>query len=228
MKSDLWSFSFLAGYLQNEEANKSTFDPSPEASDRWLRTGDVAKISDGYITIEDRLKDVIKYSGFQVNPSELEDILYQDELVHDSAVLGILRPSDGSELPWAFIVPQSSGGFQEPSEEQTRAVMDRLNGMVAGYKKLHGITWIEEVPKWVGSFGEGVAWPRSWVAYTSSLWFLFFLTFSTCRSASGKVLKRELKDKVKLWCSLPPQDRSSASLPQLTLLFRTLYSFFSI
>ena len=66
----------MRGYLENDAANKEAFhfrkgDDGSET--KWLRTGDVVKIDKrGYITITDRIKDVIKAKGFQVSPAELE------------------------------------------------------------------------------------------------------------------------------------------------------------
>ncbi|KAK0550463.1 hypothetical protein OC846_003660 [Tilletia horrida] len=175
----------MQGYLKNDAANESAFWRDAEASEasgkRWLRTGDVVRINEsGYITITDRLKDVIKANGFQVSPAELEGILFQDERVGDVAVLGVKDPKDGSEKPWAFIVraapkSPSAGAPPLPSKEEakeedddddeeeesrTEAVMEAFNKKVAGYKKLAGITWVEKLPK----------------------------------SDSGKILKRELRD----------------------------------
>lgn len=66
----------MKGYLRNDEANEKAFSIMQEdggKKQQWLRTGDVAKIDErGYITITDRLKDVIKAKGFQVSPAELE------------------------------------------------------------------------------------------------------------------------------------------------------------
>lgn len=61
----------MKGYFENEKANKQAF--YEQDGIKWLRTGDVCKIDErGYITITDRLKDVIKAKGFQVSPAELE------------------------------------------------------------------------------------------------------------------------------------------------------------
>ena len=61
----------MVGYLNNEEATRETID-----EDGWLHTGDVAEMDDdGYYAIVDRLKELIKYKGFQVPPAELEAIL---------------------------------------------------------------------------------------------------------------------------------------------------------
>lgn len=75
----------MKGYLRNDEANEKAFSIMQKdggEKQQWLRTGDVAKIDErGYITITDRLKDVIKAKGFQVSPAELEGMaeLYCEE-----------------------------------------------------------------------------------------------------------------------------------------------------
>jgi acyl-CoA synthetase (AMP-forming)/AMP-acid ligase II len=63
----------MMGYWKDDEANKRAFYTRPEDGSTWYRTGDVVLISkDGFLTITDRLKDVIKVKGFQVSPVELE------------------------------------------------------------------------------------------------------------------------------------------------------------
>lgn len=62
-----WMLLFLAGYFSNEEATSSTLD-----SEGWLRTGDVCYIDeDGFIFVVDRLKELIKYKGYQVNTTHI-------------------------------------------------------------------------------------------------------------------------------------------------------------
>ena len=88
----------MKGYLNNEEATAATID-----ADGWLHTGDVAHLDeDGHIYIVDRIKELIKFKGFQVPPAELEGLLLTHPAVADSAVIGI--PDDeAGEIPKAFI-----------------------------------------------------------------------------------------------------------------------------
>ncbi|KAJ1027096.1 hypothetical protein NDA18_003112 [Ustilago nuda] len=141
------------GYLNNDEANAKTFIPSVDAPDRFLRTGDIVKVNkEGYVTITDRLKDVIKHNGFQVPPSELEALLFKEDRVGDCAVLGV-PDAEGTELPWAFVVlnpktKEQVGDDAEKKKQLEKELLAFVNGRVnASYKKLHGLTWLDALPK---------------------------------------------------------------------------------
>ena len=61
----------MKGYLNNQAATDAIIDP-----DGWLHTGDIGHVdADGHLYIVDRLKELIKYKGFQVPPAELEAVL---------------------------------------------------------------------------------------------------------------------------------------------------------
>ena len=87
------------GYLNNVEATKSC-----KTADGFFKTGDVGhEDEDGNMYITDRVKELIKYKGFQVAPAELEGILASHELVNDVAVIGIQDDSQATEVPLAFV-----------------------------------------------------------------------------------------------------------------------------
>ncbi|SAM81310.1 related to 4-coumarate-CoA ligase [Ustilago bromivora] len=141
------------GYLNNDEANAKTFIPSVDAPDRFLRTGDIVKVNkEGYVAITDRLKDVIKHNGFQVPPSELEALMFNEDRVGDCAVLGV-PDAEGTELPWAFVVlnpktKEQVGDDAEKKKQLEKELLAFVNGRVnASYKKLHGLTWLDALPK---------------------------------------------------------------------------------
>ncbi|CDS82386.1 related to 4-coumarate-CoA ligase [Sporisorium scitamineum] len=143
----------MQGYLNNHEANAKTFIPSVDAPDRFLRTGDIVKVNkEGYVTISDRLKDVIKYNGFQVPPSELEALMFKEDRVGDCAVLGV-PDQEGTELPWAFVVlnpktKEEVGDDSEKKQKLEKELLDFVNQRVnANYKKLRGLTWLDALPK---------------------------------------------------------------------------------
>ena len=74
-RGELWirGPQVMRGYLNNEEATAATID-----ADGWLHTGDVAVVdAEGYFQIVDRLKELIKFKGFQVAPAELEALMHR-------------------------------------------------------------------------------------------------------------------------------------------------------
>jgi len=75
----------MLGYLNNEKATNDTID-----KDGFVHTGDIGMIDeDGYFYIVDRLKELIKYNGYQVPPAELEALLITHEAIADAAVIGV-------------------------------------------------------------------------------------------------------------------------------------------
>jgi 4-coumarate--CoA ligase len=137
-RGELWvrGPQVMKGYLNNSEATAATLD-----SDGWLRTGDVAIIDeDHHMTIVDRVKELIKYNGFQVPPAELEALLITHPEVNDVAVIGIPDESAG-ELPKAFIV-RSPGS--EVTAEDLQAFVAKH---VASYKHIRLVEFIDEIPK---------------------------------------------------------------------------------
>lgn len=94
----------MKGYVGDAEATRATID-----SQGWLHTGDVGYYDEeGYFFITDRMKELIKYKGLQVSPTELERILLTHPDVVDVAVAPIADPSAG-EIPRAYIVKRQGG-----------------------------------------------------------------------------------------------------------------------
>ncbi len=127
----------MAGYLGNEKATRETID-----DDGWLRTGDMARVdSSGCVYIVDRLKELIKYKGYQVPPAELEAVLLTHPAIADAAVIGVRDAESGEEVPKAFVVKQSSTELTEAE------VMDFVAAEVAPYKKIRQVEFIDAIPK---------------------------------------------------------------------------------
>ena len=127
----------MAGYLGNEAATRETID-----DDGWLRTGDLAKVdSTGCVYIVDRLKELIKYKGYQVPPAELEAVLLTHPAIADAAVIGVRDTESGEEVPKAFVVKQSGAELTEAE------VMEFVAGEVAPYKKVRQVAFIDVIPK---------------------------------------------------------------------------------
>ena len=124
----------MRGYLHNPEATAATID-----ADGWLHTGDLGRVDeDGCFTIVDRLKELIKYKGFQVAPAELEAVLRSHPAVADAAVIPMADVECG-EVPKAFVVLRAAVG----TEDLLAYVAER----VASYKRIRAIDVIDTIPQ---------------------------------------------------------------------------------
>ncbi|KAJ5159475.1 uncharacterized protein N7482_006479 [Penicillium canariense] len=135
------------GYLNNEEATKNAFHVDSDGS-KWFRTGDIATIDqEGYITIQDRIKEMIKYKGLQVIPSELEGKLIDHPDVEDAGVVGVWVDERATELPLAFIVLSHQAKGKD-LKTVTDGIHSWLNPKIANHKRLRGgIHVLDQIPK---------------------------------------------------------------------------------
>lgn len=134
--------SIMKGYFNNPKANAETF-----TADGWMRTGDVGKYDSksGEFFILDRIKELIKYKGFQIAPAELEAILMGMDVVADCCVVGLYDESQATEIPRAYVVLQPN---VEKSETVAKTITDFVASNVTNYKKLRGgIRFVEVIPK---------------------------------------------------------------------------------
>lgn len=92
----------MTGYLPNDAATKDAID-----AEGFLHIGDLARVDErGCVYIVDRLKELIKYKGYQVPPAELEAVLLAHPDIADAAVVGVPNADTGEEVPKAFVVRQ--------------------------------------------------------------------------------------------------------------------------
>ncbi|MGZ8666300.1 MAG: AMP-binding protein [Solirubrobacterales bacterium] len=136
-RGELWirGPQVMRGYLNNPEATAATVD-----DEGWLHSGDVAVVdSDGYFQIVDRLKELIKYKGFQVAPAELEALILGHDQVADVAVIGV-PDEEAGELPKALVVAASD----ELDEDQ---LMAWVADQVSPQKRIRLVETVDEIPK---------------------------------------------------------------------------------
>ncbi|MBI1378370.1 MAG: AMP-binding protein [Frankiales bacterium] len=139
----------MLGYLGNKAATDAIFD-----QDGWLHTGDIGHIdADGHLYVVDRLKELIKYKGFQVPPAELEALLLTHPAVADAAVVG-MPDDEAGEIPVAHVV------LRPGAEATPEDIQEFVAGQVAHYKQVRKVVITDAIPK----------------------------------SASGKILRRMLRD----------------------------------
>ncbi len=126
----------MKGYLNNPGATEATID-----EEGWLHTGDIGHSdADGHFYIVDRLKELIKYKGFQVPPAELEALLVTHPAVADAAVIGV-PDEEAGELPKGFVVLRPGADATEDD------IKSFVADSVAGYKQLRIVEFIDTIPK---------------------------------------------------------------------------------
>lgn len=143
IEGELWvkGPNVFLGYLNNPTATNESF-----SEDGYYKTGDVGyEDAYGNFVITDRIKELIKYNGFQVPPAELEALLLGHPAVADVAVVGIPSGKAGSELPRAYVkVKEGSQANQETADK----IVEYVRGKVAPYKQLRGgLHFIDVIPR---------------------------------------------------------------------------------
>jgi acyl-CoA synthetase (AMP-forming)/AMP-acid ligase II len=124
----------MRGYLNRPDETRAAI-----SADDWFRTGDVVVADeDGWFTIVDRVKELIKFNGMQVAPAELESLLLSHPSIADAAVIPCDDEAAG-EIPKAFIVTRAPLTAAE--------VMAFVAERVAPYKKVRAVEFVDDIPK---------------------------------------------------------------------------------
>ncbi len=126
----------MVGYLNNQEATNATI-----TSDGYLHTGDIVEVGpQGEVYVVDRLKELIKYKGYQVPPAELEALLLTHPAIADAAV--VAHPDeDAGEIPRAFVVLQPNSDIAKDE------IIAFVAAKVAPHKRIRIMDFIEAIPK---------------------------------------------------------------------------------
>nr|WGU11328.1 4-coumarate:CoA ligase 11 [Crinum x powellii] len=137
-QGELWvrGPTIMKGYIGNEEATSAILD-----AEGWLKTGDLCYIDDdGYLFVVDRLKELIKYKGYQVPPAELEHLVQTHDDIIEAAV--IPYPDDeAGQVPMAFVVRKLNSSVGEAE------IMEFVAKQVAAYKKIRRVSFVNSIPK---------------------------------------------------------------------------------
>lgn len=133
------------GYHQNPTATKESL-----SEDGWFRSGDVGyQDAKSNFFITDRVKELIKYKGFQVPPAELEGYLVDNDAIDDVAVIGIESKAEATEVPLACVVRSAKSLSSGNTEEKEAAnIVQWLESRVAHHKRLRGgVRFVDHIPK---------------------------------------------------------------------------------
>jgi fatty-acyl-CoA synthase len=128
----------MLGYWNRPDATAEVMDGE------WFRSGDVAVVDDeGYVTIVDRMKDLIISGGENIYPAEVEDALYSHPGVAECAVIGVPDERWG-EVGRAIVVPRPEAAADGLDE---RALLDHLGGRLARYKVPRSVIFADSLPR---------------------------------------------------------------------------------
>ncbi|CAA0816506.1 4-coumarate--CoA ligase 2 [Striga hermonthica] len=126
----------MKGYLNDPESTERTID-----KEGWLHTGDIGFIDDDdELFIVDRLKEIIKYKGFQVAPAELEALLLNHPNISDAAVIS-MKDEQAGEVPVAYVVKSNGSTITEDEIKQF------VSKQVIFYKRINRVFFIDAIPK---------------------------------------------------------------------------------
>ncbi|CAI2167058.1 7587_t:CDS:10, partial [Funneliformis geosporum] len=131
----------MKGYLNNKVDTDMCID-----SHGWFHTGDIGFADpQGNFFIIDRVKELIKYKGFQVAPAELESILILHPSIDDAAAIGVYSNDGVTEYPAAFVVLKTN---IIQSDQIKEGIKEFVSQRVADHKKLRGgVYFIDQIPK---------------------------------------------------------------------------------
>ncbi|WP_314454363.1 long-chain-fatty-acid--CoA ligase [uncultured Microbacterium sp.] len=124
------------GYWQRPADTADTLLPGG-----WLRTGDIATVSsDGFVTIVDRLKEIIITGGFNVAPTEVEDVLTSHPDIESAAVVALPKPRGGEDVAAAIVV-------RDGVDISSETVRDYCKTRLAAYKVPRRIVVVDDLPR---------------------------------------------------------------------------------
>ena len=133
----------MLGYMENPEETAATLRPHADGK-TWLHTGDLGYMdADGFVYFRQRIKRMIISSGYNIYPSQLENIINRHEKVLLSCVIGIPDDYKGQRLR-AYIVP--APGIA-PTEELKQELLDHCRQHIARYALPKEIVFRTELPK---------------------------------------------------------------------------------
>ncbi len=131
----------FSGYWNRPAESRAVLLPAADGGGPWLRTGDIVTVSaDGFITIVDRMKELIITGGFNVAPSEVEEALRSHDSVLDAAVVGLPAAGGGENVTAAVVL--APGAVLD-----VEALREHCRGRLSAYKVPKQIVAVDDLPR---------------------------------------------------------------------------------
>ena len=126
--------SVAGGYFRDPELSAERFH------DGWIDTGDMVRVDeDGYISILDRVSDMIIVGGFNVYPQEVETVIKEIPGVKEAVVVGVSNPVSG-EVPMAFVIKE------ETADLESNTIISYCKEKMAHFKVPRKVKFVTELP----------------------------------------------------------------------------------
>ncbi|QYH36865.1 long-chain-fatty-acid--CoA ligase [Salinibacterium sp. M195] len=131
----------FSGYWDKPEETAEVFVSTSDDGNDWFRTGDIVTVDpDGFVTVVDRIKELIITGGFNVAPSEIEEALRQHASIVDAAVVGLPSEHSGEDVVAAVVLAKGAT-FDE------KAVRDFVRENLTAYKVPKSVVVVDELPR---------------------------------------------------------------------------------
>ncbi|WP_010205917.1 long-chain-fatty-acid--CoA ligase [Salinibacterium sp. PAMC 21357] len=131
----------FSGYWDKPDETVEVFVPTSDGGKDWFRTGDIVTVDpDGFVTVVDRIKELIITGGFNVAPSEVEEALRQHASIVDAAVVGLPSEHSGEDVVAAVVLAKGA-------TLDEKAVRDFVRENLTAYKVPKSIVVVDELPR---------------------------------------------------------------------------------
>lgn len=130
----------LKQYWRDEEATRRAFPEGRNERGGWFRTGDGGYIKDGYLYINDRIKDMVISGGENIYPAEIENLLMKHPAVADGAIIGVPDPTWGEAVKACVVLRPGAAATE-------REIIDWMRERLAHYKCPKSIDFVDTLPR---------------------------------------------------------------------------------
>jgi acyl-CoA synthetase (AMP-forming)/AMP-acid ligase II len=130
----------MNGYWRNEKATQEAFPEGRDDGSGWFRSGDAGYLQDGYLFIQDRIKDMIISGGENIYPIEVENVVMKHPAVRDCAVIAVPDEKWGEAVKACVIL--------QPGMTLSAAeLIDFCRAQLAHFKCPRSVDFLDVLPR---------------------------------------------------------------------------------